>query len=135
MIRQREEELGVKVLGGTKGRKGSSRQTQVTGAPGEGEVAMERVGAEQLIFEDTFEELDMDIWEHDITMAGGGNWEFQYYTNNRTNSFVEDGVLYLQPTLTEHTIGEENVCMCLCMYVSLNGACRGRRQKEREGSN
>ena len=84
---------------------------------------MEGVGAEQLIFEDTFEELDMDIWEHDITMAGGGNWEFQYYTNNRTNSFVDDGVLYLQPTLTEHTIGEENVrmylcmCVCVCVYV------------------
>jgi hypothetical protein len=25
-------------------------------------------------------------------MAGGGNWEFQLYRNNRTNSFVEDGV-------------------------------------------
>lgn len=35
--------------------------------------------------------------------------EFQYYTNNRTNSFVEDGVLFLQPTLTENTIGEANV--------------------------
>ena len=31
-------------------------------------------GSEVLIFEDTFEELDMDIWAHDITMAGGGNW-------------------------------------------------------------
>jgi hypothetical protein len=29
--------------------------------------------------------------------------------NNRTNSYVEDGVLYLQPTLTQETIGKENV--------------------------
>ena len=46
--------------------------------------------------------------------------EFQYYTNNRTNSFVEDGVLYLQPTLTENTIGEENVRCAfryVCVYV------------------
>ena len=35
--------------------------------------------------------------------------EFQLYTNNRSNSYVEDGVLYLQPTLTADTIGEENV--------------------------
>lgn len=55
------------VMGGTKGRKASTRQTQVTSA-------REGAAAEVLIFEDTFEELDMDIWAHDITMAGGGNW-------------------------------------------------------------
>jgi len=27
-----------------------------------------------LVFEDNFDELDMDTWSHDITMAGGGNW-------------------------------------------------------------
>ena len=26
-------------------------------------------------------------WEHEITMAGGGNWEFQMYTHNRTNRY------------------------------------------------
>jgi beta-glucanase (GH16 family) len=40
-------------------------------------------------------------------MSGGGNWEFEYYTNNRTNSFVEDGVLFLQPTFTADKIGED----------------------------
>ena len=39
-------------------------------------------------------------------MGGGGNWEFEYYTNNRTNSFVKEGVLHLQPTFLEDTIGE-----------------------------
>ena len=42
-------------------------------------------------------------------MGGGGNWEFEYYTNNRSNSFVKDGILYLQPTLTEDTIGVEAI--------------------------
>lgn len=37
----------------------------------------------------------------------GGNWEFQWYTNNRSNSFVEDGILYLKPTMTAETIGDE----------------------------
>ena len=27
-------------------------------------------------------------------MAGGGNWEFQVYWNNRTNSYTRDSVLY-----------------------------------------
>lgn len=33
----------------------------------------------------------------------------QYYANNRTNSYVEDGVLFLQPTLTSDTFGRERV--------------------------
>ena len=30
----------------------------------------------------------------------------QYYTNNRSNSFVRDGVLYLKPTLTSDFLGD-----------------------------
>ena len=37
------------------------------------------------------------------------NWEFEYYINNRSNSFVNDSILYLQPTLTADTIGDANV--------------------------
>lgn len=38
-------------------------------------------------------------------MGGGGNWEFEEYRNNRTNTFVDDGVLFIQPTLTLDAIG------------------------------
>lgn len=34
------------------------------------------VSAETLIFNDDFNTLDMKTWEHELTMAGGGNWEF-----------------------------------------------------------
>ena len=61
--------------------------------------------SEKLIFEDNFDKLDFSTWNHELTMSGGGNWEFEMYTNNRTNSYVKDGVLYLQPTLTEEAIG------------------------------
>jgi len=60
-----------------------------------------------LIFEDEFDEIDFDVWDHEITMAGGGNWEFQVYWNNRTNSYTRDSVLYLKPTLTADRFGEE----------------------------
>ena len=33
----------------------------------------------------------------------------QYYTNNRSNSFVRDGVLYLKPTLTTDLVGESSL--------------------------
>nr|KAG5688615.1 hypothetical protein BaRGS_033431 [Batillaria attramentaria] len=50
-----------------------------------------------LIFEDNFDFLNHQVWEHEITAGGGGNWEFQYYTNNRSNSYTRDGILYLKP--------------------------------------
>lgn len=64
---------------------------------------------EKVVFEDNFDEFDLETWEHEITAGGGGNWEFQYYTNNRSNSYVRDSTLFLKPTLTADTIGEANV--------------------------
>lgn len=34
------------------------------------------------------------------------NWEFQWYTNNRSNSFCEEGFLHVRPTLTADVLGE-----------------------------
>ncbi len=61
--------------------------------------------AENLIFEDNFDTLNFKTWEHELTMGGGGNWEFEWYVNNRTNSYVRDGVLYILPTMSEDAIG------------------------------
>ena len=63
------------------------------------------VYADTLVWEDQFDKLDFKKWSHESTMGGGGNWEFEWYSNNRTNSFVNEGVLYLQPTLTQDAIG------------------------------
>jgi hypothetical protein len=32
----------------------------------------------QIIFEDHFNTLDFETWDHENTLAGGGNWEFQW---------------------------------------------------------
>lgn len=63
---------------------------------------------ERLIFEDNFNSLNFTQWQHEITMGGGGNWEFQMYVNNRTNSFTKNGTLYIKPTLSIDTLGEES---------------------------
>jgi hypothetical protein len=34
------------------------------------------------------------------------NWEFEVYVNNRSNSFVRDGKLFIKPTLTADKYGE-----------------------------
>ena len=59
-----------------------------------------------LIFQDNFDDLDFRTWKHDVSAVPGGNEEFQVYVNNRSNSFVRDGSLYLKPTLTQDTYGE-----------------------------
>ena len=33
------------------------------------------------------------------------NWEFQYYSNNRTNSFTHSGRLFIRPSLTSDQFG------------------------------
>ena len=62
-----------------------------------------------LALEDNFDTFNLSLWKHEITLGGGGNWEFEYYTNNRLSSYVKGGVLYIQPTLLADEIGEANV--------------------------
>lgn len=60
----------------------------------------------QLVLEDNFDTFNLSLWQHQLTLGGGGNWEFQYYTNNRSNSYVRDGALHIKPTLLADEIGE-----------------------------
>ncbi|XP_062507118.1 beta-1,3-glucan-binding protein-like [Corticium candelabrum] len=63
----------------------------------------------ELLFEEDFNVFNLSVWQHELTMSGGGNWEFQLYDNNRANSYVRDGILYIKPTLLSDAIGEANV--------------------------
>ena len=60
-----------------------------------------------MIFEDNFDFFDLRKWGHENTLAGGGNWEFQWYGNNRSNSYTNNGILHLAPTLLADTHGED----------------------------
>lgn len=60
-----------------------------------------------LVWQDEFDFLDESKWQHFVTGWRGGNWEFQYYRNNRKNSFVRDGLLYINPSLTADEYGED----------------------------
>ena len=53
------------------------------------------------MFEDDFSNgIDFSTYKHEITAGGGGNWEFEYYTNNHSNSFVDQNqTLNIKPTL------------------------------------
>ncbi|CAG2055006.1 unnamed protein product [Timema podura] len=60
----------------------------------------------QLLFQDDFNSLNLNSWQHEITASGGRHSEFQMFVNNRSNSFVRDGVLHIRPTLTKDVLGE-----------------------------
>lgn len=59
-----------------------------------------------LIFEDNFDSLDENKWRHEETLSGGGNWEFQWYVDDRLNSYTTEGNLHIKPTLTSDIFGE-----------------------------
>jgi beta-glucanase (GH16 family) len=42
-------------------------------------------------------------------MGGGGNWEFELYSNNRSNSFVQNSTLFLKPTRLSDRLGAQQV--------------------------
>lgn len=60
-----------------------------------------------IIFEDHFDGLDLSKWKHEVSMFGGYNNEFQWYVNDRANSFVQNGNLHIRPTYTSDLYGED----------------------------
>lgn len=59
-----------------------------------------------LIFEDNFDTFDHTKWFNDQTMAGGGNDEFQWYVNDRENSYTSGGIFHIKPTFTADLFGD-----------------------------
>lgn len=71
-----------------------------------GTNAPENFCSGDLIFEDNFDSLDENKWKHENTLAGGGNYEFQWYINDRFNSYTVGGKLHIKPTFTSDVFGE-----------------------------
>lgn len=67
----------------------------------------EKICSRKLIFQDHFEEFDNSVWQHEKTLAGGGNGEFQWYVNSTDNSFTKKGNLHIKPRLTADYFGDD----------------------------
>ncbi|TKY84696.1 hypothetical protein EX895_006598 [Sporisorium graminicola] len=77
-----------------------------------------------LAFEDDFtgrSTLNTDNWEYEVRTDGFGNKEFEMTTTQTNNSFIEDGTLYLVPTLTSDEVGEAAITGNAT--YSLNSTC------------
>ncbi|CAG9838766.1 unnamed protein product [Diabrotica balteata] len=72
-----------------------------------GPFAPKNICSGDLIFEDNFDDLNLDKWKHEDTLAGGGNNEFEWYTNSRNNSYTSNGILHIKPTFVADELGEQ----------------------------
>ncbi|THU82609.1 concanavalin A-like lectin/glucanase [Dendrothele bispora CBS 962.96] len=64
-----------------------------------------------LVLEDDFNSgsLDESVWKRDVQLGGFGNGEFQITTNSDDNLKVQNGQLYIIPTLTSDSIGTDKI--------------------------
>nr|AFR46661.1 gram-negative bacteria binding protein [Parcoblatta sp. PL] len=85
---------------------GASAQCTPSVTTAIGSKAPTQICSGDLIFNEEFDTFDLETWNHEKTAAGGGNWEFEIYYNNRSNSFVRDSKLFIKPTLTADVYGE-----------------------------
>ncbi|KAJ3199849.1 hypothetical protein HDU67_002520 [Dinochytrium kinnereticum] len=48
----------------------------------------------------TADQINQDVWSHEVGLGGFGNGEFQAYTPDPRTSFIKSGVLHIRPMLT-----------------------------------
>ena len=63
-----------------------------------------------MVMDEEFDNLDLsNTWTPDNELGGFGNGEFQMTTQDSGNLFVQNGQLYILPTLTSDEIGNSSV--------------------------
>lgn len=69
-----------------------------------------------LIMEDNFETFNESIWTQEIEVGGFGTGEFEWTSGSPENCYVEDGKLYLVPTLQDWPQSHD-------MILNVTGSC------------
>ncbi|GJN91658.1 hypothetical protein Rhopal_004681-T1 [Rhodotorula paludigena] len=79
-----------------------------------------------LVLDEQFDgPLDTSIWQHEIQVGGFGNGEFEMTTDSPNNSFVEDGKLYIVPTLSSDIYGMDAIMDNYVLNLTAQGICTG----------
>ena len=78
----------------------------------------------ELVFHEKWENFDK--WSHEVTFEVY-NGEFEYYRNNRKNSFLENGVLTIKPSVTSDEYGEDILYGFNDSGIDLGDECTGTR--------
>ena len=63
-----------------------------------------------MVLDENFDTLDLqNTWTRDVELGGFGNGEFEMMTASDSNLFVQNGQLYILPTLTSDSIGRDAI--------------------------
>ncbi|KAI1816104.1 concanavalin A-like lectin/glucanase domain-containing protein [Poronia punctata] len=57
-----------------------------------------------LVLEDRFDHFNTDVWTKEVQVGGFGNGEFEQTTNTDENVYVENGRLFIRPTLQDEKL-------------------------------
>ncbi|KAJ2987990.1 hypothetical protein NUW58_g4212 [Xylaria curta] len=75
-----------------------------------------------IVLEDNFERFNTDVWTKEVQVGGFGNGEFQQTTNTDENVYVENGHLFIKPTLQDAAlINKDNV-----LNLLKDGSCTSK---------
>ena len=67
--------------------------------------------------------INSDIWFHELETGGYGNGQFDWTTDSTNNSFVQDGKLYIVPTLTADALGDAAITNGYTLNLTSAGTC------------
>ncbi|EST06922.1 Glycoside hydrolase, family 16 [Kalmanozyma brasiliensis GHG001] len=78
-----------------------------------------------LVLDEQFEgtTINKDIWFHEQETGGFGNNQFDWTTDSANNSFVQDGKLYIVPTLTSDALGEGAITNGYTLNLTESNLC------------
>lgn len=62
----------------------------------------------EILNEDFSNGLNSKIWTKEVEVGGFGNGQFEMTTNTDENAYVQDGMLYIKPTLQDAALIEKN---------------------------
>lgn len=63
------------------------------------------------MWEDNFQQLDTDVWQHQVQIDGFGTGSFDWTTTDPLNSYVDATGLHIVPTLTNMTTNYTNTAL------------------------
>lgn len=82
-----------------------------------------------LVYEDSFETFNRDVWTHEVQLDGYGTGSFDWTTTDETNSYVDASGLHIVPTLTNETtsITNDELFSDYTLNLERDGTCTGEK--------
>lgn len=83
-------------------------------------VSAHSLSGEQLVFEDDFaDELNHAVWEHELTLGGGGNWEFQVRPDESTRRRASGALAVLAAVRTLTLRIRTSLCLSGVLFSTI----------------